>query len=93
MAEDVVGGEIVGGIHEVGLGGGGFASPADAGLGVADDAVVDIDQTGAEQRREREDDGGGVAARVGDEAGAGRGELGAMEFGAAEDGLGLEGLA
>ena len=50
MAEDGVGGEIVGGVHEVGLGGGGFAGAADSGLGVADDAVVEIDQAGLNER-------------------------------------------
>ena len=69
MAEDVVGGEIVGRVHEVGLGGGGFAGSADAGFGVADDAMVYIDETGAEERSEGEDDGRGVAAGVGDETG------------------------
>ena len=49
MAEDRVGGEIVGGIHEVGLGGRCFAGSADSGLCVADDAVVEIDQTGLQQ--------------------------------------------
>ena len=42
MAVDGVGGEVVSGVHEVSLGGGGLAGSADAGLGVADDAVVYI---------------------------------------------------
>ena len=88
VAEDRVGGEIVGGIHEVGLGGGRLAGAADAGFGVADDAVVEIDEAGAEERGEREDDGGGVAAGIGDEAG--RGDLVAMQLGGAVDGFGLE---
>ena len=43
VAEDRVGREIVGGVHEVGFGRGCFACAADSGLGVADDAVVEID--------------------------------------------------
>ena len=50
MAEDGVGGEIVGGVHEVGLGGWRFAGAADAGLGIADDAVIEIDQAGLNER-------------------------------------------
>ena len=42
MAEDVVGGEIVGRIHEVGLRGGGLAGSADTGLGVADDELLRV---------------------------------------------------
>jgi hypothetical protein len=88
VAEDGVGGEVVGGVHEVGVGGGGFAGSADAGLGVADDAVVEVDEAGLEERSEGEDDGGCVAAGVGDEA---RGaDLVAMQLGAAVDGLGLQ---
>ena len=68
VAEDGVGGEVVGRVHEVRLGGGSFARAADAGLRVGDDAVVEVEQAGADERREREDDGGGVAAGVGDEA-------------------------
>ena len=88
MAEDGVGGEIVGRVHEVGLGGGGFAGAADSGLGVADDAVVEIDEAGLNEGSQGEDDGGGVAAGVGDEACVG--DLVAVEFGAAVDGFGLE---
>ena len=68
MAEGVVGGEVIGTIHEVCPGGGGFPRAADAALGVADDAVVHVDQAGAKQWRKRKDDGGGVAAGVGDES-------------------------
>jgi hypothetical protein len=48
MAEDVVGGEIVRGVHEVGLGDGLLAGSADAGFGVGDDAVIDVNETRAE---------------------------------------------
>ena len=50
VAEDRVGGEIVGGVHEVGLRGRGFACAADSGFGVADDAVVEIDHAGLDER-------------------------------------------
>ena len=88
MAEDGVGGEIVGGVHEVGLRGGRFACAADAGFGVADDAVVEVDEMSLEQRSEREDDAGGVAAGVGNKARGG--DLRAVEFGRAVDGFGLQ---
>ncbi len=88
MAEDRVGGEVVGGVHEVGLGGGALAGAADAGLRVADDAVFEIDQAGLQQGREREDDGGRVAAGIGDEARLG--DLRRVQLGRAEDGLCLE---
>ncbi len=88
MAEDGVGGEVVGGVHKVGLGGGGFACSADAGFGVADDAVVYIDEAGLEQGSEGEDVRGRVAAGVCDEASVF--DLVAVEFGAAVDGLCLE---
>ncbi len=71
MGEDAVGGEIVGRVHEVRLGGGRFARAADAALGVGDDAVVEIDEARGNQRPEGEDDRGCVAAGVGDEARAG----------------------
>ena len=89
MAEDGVGREIVCGVHEVGLVGGLLAGAADAAFGVADDAVVEIDEAGAEKRRKREDNGRGVAAGVGNEAR--RGNLVAMKLRRAVNGLGLEG--
>ncbi len=88
VAEDGVGGEVVGRVHEVRGGGGRFARAGDAGFGVGDDAVVEIDDVGADERSEREDDGGGVAAGVGDEAGGF--DLGGVELGRAVDGFGLE---
>ena len=87
MAEDVVRREIVGRVHEVRLLGRLLARAADSAFGVADDAVIEVDQTGAQQRREREDDRSRVAAWVRDEASVG--DLGAMQFGAAEDGFRL----
>ena len=89
MAKDGVGRKVVGGVHEVGVGGGRFASSADAGFGVADDAAIEVDEIGAEQGSQRENDGRGVAAGVGYEAGLGDGR--AVELGGAVDGFGLQG--
>jgi hypothetical protein len=88
MAEDGVGGEIVGGVHEVRVCRGGFAGSTDSGLCVADDAMGHVHQACLKQGREREDDGGGVAAGVGDEACAGN--LVAVELGRSIDCLGLQ---
>ena len=51
--------------------------------------MVEVDEVGAEEWREREDDGGGVTAGVRDEASGGDGR--GVELGAAVDGFGLEG--
>jgi hypothetical protein len=63
----------------VGLGGGGLAGAADAGLGVGDDAAIEVGEAGLYQGREGEDDGGGVAAGVGDQPGVA--DLGAVQLG------------
>ena len=89
MAEDGVRREVVGGVHEVGFGGRRLACAGDATLGVADDAVVDVDEACAKDWGEREEDGGGVAAGVGDETCVGDGF--AVEFGTAVDGFLLDG--
>ncbi len=52
MAEDGVCGEVVGGVHEMSVRGWSFAGSADSGLGIADDAVLDIDEARLNQRRE-----------------------------------------
>ncbi len=70
VVEDAVGGEVIGRVHEVGGGGRGFACAGDAGFAVGDDAAIEVGQVGAEERGEGEDDGGGIAAGVGDEAGS-----------------------
>lgn len=88
VAEDGVGGEVVGRMHEVRGGGGRFAGAGDAGFGVGDDAVGEVDDVGAHEWSEREDDGGGVAAGVRDEAGVADGRR--VELGRAVDGFGLE---
>src|SRR5271156_5187693 len=88
MAEDRVGGEIVGGVHEVSAGSGRFAGSADSGFGVADDAVVHVDYAGLDEWGESEDDGGGVAAGIGYEARVA--DFVAVEFGTAVVGFGLK---
>ncbi len=67
VREDSVGGEIVRRIHIVRLRCGRFARTGDSGLGVGDDAAIEIDPSGGEERLERENDGGRVAAGIGDE--------------------------
>jgi hypothetical protein len=49
MREDAVGGEIVGCVHEMRFGGWGFARAANAALGVGDDAMVEVDNSGGDQ--------------------------------------------
>jgi len=88
MAEDGVDGEVVGRVHEVSVCGRGFSGSADSGFCVADDAVGNIHETSLKQWREREDDGGSVAAGVGDEARVG--DLVTVEFGTSVDCLGLK---
>jgi hypothetical protein len=65
---------------------GSFAGAADAAFGVGHDAVVEVEQSGATSG-ERKNDGGGIAAGIGDEARAG--DLRAMQLRHAVDGLGL----
>src|ERR1700722_4864810 len=72
----------------MGFGCGCFARAADSGLGVADDAVVEIDETGLNERSQREDGRGGIASGVGDEACIA--DFVAMQFWATVDGFGLE---
>jgi hypothetical protein len=93
MAEDRVRGEIVCRVHEVTARCGGLTHPAHSGLGIADDAVIEIGQPRSQQRRKREDDRGGVTAGIGDQARLCARDLLAMELRAAEDGLSLQRLA
>ena len=67
MAEEAVGGKIVRRVHEVRLRGRRLARAGDAGLRIADDAVLHIDPSGGEQRLQRKDDRGGIAAGIRDQ--------------------------
>src|SRR5271154_2337132 len=87
MTKDRVCGEIIGGVHEVGVCRGCFSCSAHSGFCVANDAVVNINQACLEQRCESEDDRGGVAAGIGNETGLLDGV--AVELGATVDSLGL----
>ena len=78
MAEDGVGGEVVGGVHKVRVGRGCFAGPADSRFCVGDDAAAKVDEIGAKERRKREDDRRSITTGVCDQAGVGDG--GAVEF-------------
>ncbi len=88
VAENGVGREVVRRVHEVRLGGGRLACAADSGLGVADDAVIEIDDAGLNERSQREDDRGRVAARVGHQPGFA--DFVAVKLGATIDGFGLK---
>ncbi len=78
MTKDGVGGEIVGGMHEVRLCRCGFSGSAHTGLRIADDSVFNVDEASLKQRREREDDRGRVASGVGNQTGVP--DLVAMQF-------------
>src|SRR5258705_7596209 len=69
MTEDCVCGEIVGGMHEMGLCRRGLSGSAHSGLCIADDTVGNVDETWLKQRRECEDDRSGIASGVGNETG------------------------
>ncbi len=69
MSEDGVCGEIISGMHEMGLCRRGLSSSAYTGLRIADDTVVNIDETSLKQGRKCEDDRSGIASGVGNEAG------------------------
>ena len=71
VSKDGVDRQVVGCVHEVRRDCRRLSGSAHTGLGVADDAVVEIDDAGLQQRGKREDDGGGVAAGVRDEPGVG----------------------
>ena len=81
VARDAVGVDVLVDGDEVGRVGGRAAGAGDAGLGVDHDVG---DQARAGERREREDRGGRVAARVGDEVGVA--DLLAVELGQPVDG-------
>ena len=86
VMEDRVGREVLGRFAEVSLEGGLAAGAGDAGLGVADDAGGEIEDPGLDEGTESEIGGGGVAAGIGDEAGAA--DLVAVELGKTVDGGG-----
>ena len=65
-----------------------FPCATDSGFGVADNAVVEVDEACLNEGSQGEDDRGGVAAGVGDEASVA--DLVSVKLGAAVDGFGLE---
>src|SRR5258707_14821910 len=87
MSEDCVCGEIVGGVHEMGLCRRGLSSSAHSGLRIADNTVVNIDETSLKQGRQCEDNRSGIASGVGNEAGLP--DLAAMQLRTSIDCLGL----
>src|ERR1700680_1089724 len=88
MTKDGVRGEVVGGMHEMGLCRRALSSSAYAGLRIADDTVGNVDQTRLKQGRKCEDDRSGIASGVGNEAGLP--DLAAMQFGATVGCFGLQ---
>ena len=89
MGKHAIRRKIVGRVHEVGSGGGSFARAADAALGVGNNSVIEIDESGRDQRLERQNDRSCIAARIGDQLRAG--DLLAMKLRHAIDGLRLRG--
>src|SRR5260370_39119355 len=69
MSEDCVRREIVSCVHEVSLCRRGLSSSAHSGLRIADDTVVNVDETSLKQGSKCEDDRSGIASGVGNEAG------------------------
>ena len=67
MREDAVGRKIVGRIHEVRLRRRRLSRAAHAALGVGNDAVFQIDEPRRDQRLQRQNDRGGVAAGIGNQ--------------------------
>ena len=67
MPEDRVGREIVRHLDEMRCGARLLAGPGDARLRIADYAWFELDQPTPQQRSQRENDGGGVAAGIGDQ--------------------------
>ena len=84
-AADLVGPEAVRDLAEQGGHAGGASGAAGAGLGV-DDQGGRVDQAAAQERRQREDHRGRVAARIGGQPGGA--DALAVEFGQAVDRLG-----
>src|ERR1035441_3979314 len=88
MVENGVRREVFGDLAEAGVEAGLAPRAADAGFSVADDATGAIDAASLYQGAESEIGGGGVTARVGDEA-SGGGEV-AAEFGETVDRFGQQ---
>src|SRR5947209_17107619 len=64
MIEYGVGRKVLRHFNEMGFLRGLFASARDAGFGVADNAMIQINQAAADERRESQDDGCGIAACI-----------------------------
>ncbi len=88
MMEDRVRREVFGDLAEAGLQAGLASRAADAGLGVADNAGGAVDDAGFQQGTKGEVGGGGVAARVRNQARGG--DPLAAELGQPVDGLGQQ---
>src|SRR6476620_8868162 len=69
MIEDRVSGQVLRHFNEMRFLRGLFARAGYAGLGIADHAVIQINQSGANQRRQRQNDGRGIASRIGYQCG------------------------
>ncbi len=71
VREKIVGFEVFVDFDELQIAAGIFTCAACAGFAVADDVLVRRDETAFGERPQREDDAGGVAAGIGNEAGFG----------------------
>src|SRR5271154_3471070 len=88
MSEDSIRREIVGRMHEMRVRRRCLSSSAYAGFRIADDAMLHIDETRLNQRRQREDDRSRITSRVGNKTSLS--DLIAVQFGATVDCLGLK---
>src|SRR5260370_33243900 len=64
VAEDRVGRKVIGDLYKVGLGRRLLAGAGDPRLGIANNIMVPVNHSGTNQRRERQDDRGCIAARI-----------------------------
>ena len=69
MIEDRVGGKVLCHFNKMCFLRGLLACAGNAGLGIADHAVIQVNQSCADQRRQRQDDGRGIAAGIGHQRG------------------------
>src|SRR5208337_3119202 len=69
VAKDVVGGKVAVHFHEVRLGCGLLPCPGDAGLGIADDTLLQVHEPGANPRRQGENDGRRIAPWISQQRG------------------------
>src|SRR5208282_5376008 len=83
VREKIVGFEIFVDFDELQIAPGIFACAAGTGFAIADDVLVWSDKTGFGERAQSEDDAGGVAAGIGDQAGFG--DFFGIQFGKAVD--------